>query len=535
MSLIKLTPERLKTIRPTKSLEIRTTNEGTFHPDGLFSTETFGPLGSPQRNKMFSYIKVHTKVFHPKYYKELIRLKAQYEGILTGKIYAVFDENEKDFVTSDAITGDTGYSFFIKNFHKLEFKRNNSRQRNLRIDFIEKYRQDCFYTEILVLPAGLRDIVTGDDGRDTEGEINEFYRRILSASNSIASQADPNSPLLDTSRCAIQTAFNNIYDYISGLLKGKRGFVAGKWAKRNITTTTRSVITSIRTGSAVLGSGDAIGYNSTAVGIFQACKSYEPLIIHALLGFTNRVFTQNGAMLIDKNTLQMSVASLPSEVIDLWATPTGITKLIDRFSEPAFRLKPITVGTDHYLALIWLGKINGKKCFNIVLDKSKIPSADNIVTEVVRPITYVELFYLCRLTEWDKDIYFITRYPVTGDGSIYPSLCYLRTTVNSETRYGVDDMWGIDEMSVAKSYPIFDENGFATFSDSLSVHPSRLDGLGGDHDGDKTSSQSIFSEEARREVYEYLGSVAAYRDGDGNWIADPYVDAVKRVLFNITG
>lgn len=535
LSLIKLTPERLKLIRPTKSLEIRTTNTGAFHPDGLFSTETFGPIGSPHRNHMFSYIKCHTKVFHPKYYKELVRLKGLYGKILTGKGYAKFDEKEKDFVASDPIVGETGYSFFLNNFNKLDFKRNSSRQRSLRIDFLEKYREDCMYSEILVLPAGLRDIVEGDDGRDTEGEINEYYRRIIGASNSIASQVDPNSPLLDTSRCSIQTGFNNIYEYITGILKGKKGFIAGKWAKRNVTTTTRSVITSIRTGNSVLNSDLSIGFNQTAIGLFQACKSYEPLVINALLAITNTRFNNTGAQLVDKNTLKSAVATLSSDEIDIWTTPTGISKIIDRFSEEAFRLKPVIIQDNYYLALIWKGTINGVDCYKVIYDTKEVPTKEGIVTKSITPITYTELLYLSRANEWDKDIYFITRYPVTGDGSIYPSLGYLRTTVNSEQRYGVTPTWEIDEERVATAYPIFDEKGFATFMDSLSVHPARLPGLGGDHDGDKVSSMSIFSNDARQEVYDYLNSREAYVDGDGKLLADPYIDAVNRVLHNITG
>lgn len=55
------------------------------------------------------------------------------------------------------------------------------------------------------------------------------------------------------------------------------------------------------------------------------------------------------------------------------------------------------------------------------------------------------------------------------------------------------------------------------------------------HDGDKTSSLSIFLDDARQEVYDYLNKPEAYINGDKKMIATAYVDSVNRVLINITG
>lgn len=528
--LIKLTPDRLRTIRPTKVLDIREGNAGGFHPDGLFSTDTFGAMGTVERDRRFSYIKTNTKVFHPKYYKELVRLKGLYKEILTGKSFAVFDESEKDFVLSDPIKGQTGYSFFVKNFPRLEFKRNASRQRNLRIDFLEKNKDSALYSDILVLPAGLRDIKTGDDGRDTEGEINEFYRRIIGASNSIASQSGADSPLLDTSRVSIQNAFNNVYDYLFSTLEGKSGFINGKWAKRGLTSGTRSVITGVSTGTSRLGNGEQFSYNQLAVGLFQAMKSYEPMVVHAVLGITSQLFSGNSATLIDKNTLKTTNAMLSSDDVDLWTTPTGISKIINNFGETSYRTKPITVGRDHYLLLVWTGKTpTGVNAFKLVRNIDEVP--EWVDKKDVRPLTYIELFYISRLDEWGKDVYHASRYPITGDGSFYPAMCYLRTTVNRETRVQLDVGWEVTE-KVANSYPVLEN---ASYYDSISAHPARLSGLGADHDGDKMSSLSNMTKEAREEIYNYLNSPEAYIDGDGNIIASPYVDSVIRVLANITG
>ena len=475
LKLLELTKERLRMVRPTKVLDIRETNIGSFHEDGLFSTVTFGRVGTMERDTTFSYIPINTTVFHPLYYRELMKLRVLYGDILTGKKYAIFNEEEKDFELSDPIHGQTGYHFFVSNFPKLEFVRNKSRRRDARIDFLTKYRPNCMYSQIMVLPAGLRDSVEDKNGRSTEGEINEFYRRILRSSNSIATQTRVESSITDTSRASIQTGFNQVYDYLSSIIKGKKGFISGKWAKRSVATASRSVITSLSTSTKELGSEDNIGFNNSAIGLYQACKSYMPLLAHEVLSFTNPLMGEGKSQLVDKNTLRSTTAQLPDAEIDRWTTPSGIEKIVNNFSNLNFRTQPIVVGNDYYLALIWVGEVNGKKAYRIIQDIRDVP--DGFSRDNVRPITYTEFFYLVRLNQWNKDIYYITRYPVTGDGSIYPSIGFIRTTVNSEVRYGLNPDWTIDPNQKAGVFPILED---ASFMDSLSVHPARLEGMGGD-------------------------------------------------------
>lgn len=527
---IQLDKDRLRLLRPTSVLDIRQTNSSSFHEDGLFSTTTFGRVGTKERDQRFSYINLNTTVFHPLYYRELCKLKSVYEGILTSRVYAVFDEDEKDFVLSDPLTGKTGYLFFISRFPDLAFIRNGSKKRDHRIDFLEKYRDNCTYDKIMVLPAGLRDITENSMGRETEGEINPFYRRIIGASNSLATNKTDSS-LTDTSRLGIQSGFNNIFAHLSGILKGKQGFIGGKWGKRSIATTTRSVITSISTATEELGADTALGFNQTAVGLLQACKSNVPLVQHAVLNFTAGIFNGSRAQLIDKNTLQTEVANISNDTLDLWTTPTGIEKLINAYKTVSFRTQPCVVGEDYYLALIWVGEINNKKCYKILKDKNEVP--DELKDKgTIRPMSYTELFYLTRLDQWADDIYYVSRYPITGDESIYPSTCFIRTTVDSEVRYELNEDWTPNLNRKASAYPIHEN---ASFMDSLSVHPSRLAGLGGDHDGDKMSSLSVFTTTAREEVRAYLRTPAAYMTGDKDMIASPYGDSVERVLHNITG
>ena len=78
---------------------------------------------------------------------------------------------------------------------------------------------------------------------------------------------------------------------------------------------------------------------------------------------------------------------------------------------------------------------------------------------------------------------YVTRYPVTSLGSIYPSLCFLKTTITSEQRYEINDSWNglvVDEETheptLAVDFPIPGLN----FVETLSPHPTKLKRLNAD-------------------------------------------------------
>ena len=69
-----------------------------------------------------------------------------------------------------------------KNWKKIEFVRNRSDIRDMRVKLVEMYRDRSMTSKILVLPAGLRDIEVDDNGRTNVHEINALYLKLLSIS-----------------------------------------------------------------------------------------------------------------------------------------------------------------------------------------------------------------------------------------------------------------------------------------------------------------------------------------------------------------
>lgn len=361
---------------------------------------------------------------------------------------------------------------------KLEKLKPGSDIRDLRIGLINKFKDKALTDKILVLPAGLRDITVDENNRRKEGEINDMYRTIISISNAINTTSMGSSSVLDTSRFSLQMAFCKVYDYINSLLEGKGGFFQKKWGARRVFNGTRNVISSMDTSQPILGIENAPKQNSTVFGLFQTLKGALPLAQHHILaGWISKVFSPNdgNAWLVNPKTLQREMVQLSSTTIDRWTTASGIEKVIDSYFDVSLRHKPVMV-EDYYIGLVYRGPDFTFRFFN---DIEELPYGDpKFGKEFVHPITLCELLYLSGYRIWNTLPALVTRYPVTGAGSIYPSYVYVKNTVKSEVRRELDENWQpLDKEYTALEYPVFDEPYYV---DTMIPHPSRLLLLGAD-------------------------------------------------------
>lgn len=98
----------------------------------------------------------------------------------------------------------------------------------MRIQLIDKNRENATTKHVLVMPAGLRDIQVDPNGRTSEDEINSFYRSIIATSNSISiTETSRNDPVLNVPRMALQNAFSQLYDMVFNFIDGKVGWRSG--------------------------------------------------------------------------------------------------------------------------------------------------------------------------------------------------------------------------------------------------------------------------------------------------------------------
>lgn len=467
--------EDLKHIAPITRLDFLEGASSDFHDDGLFSTRIFGLVGSEERDQVFGKIDLRVRILHPKVYREFCDLRELYKQILDGSATARFDDQLGDFVPSVEEGAETGYAFFMRNINKLKFKTNNSPARGQRIAFLERWRHRWTMKNLVVMPAGLRDIEFGEDGRPTKHEINDLYLHVLAITQSITKSDDMESPVYDSGRRALTNKVYEIFQYFERVFGGKEGFLKDKWASRRVREGTRNVLTSMNTTGENLLSPNVPSFDSTVLGVYQAATTMAPLVIHWLrTGILSKVLAagEGDVPLVDKKTLRTTWVKLEPYDRDRWTTEDGLRSLINTLTDVEARHRAVEIG-GAYLALVY----NGDGTFRVFDSIDELP--DDFSPKNCHPITLIELIYLAGYSKWAKYFTDVVRYPVAGDDSTYPSRIYCKSTSVGEVRRELGPDWqpleGDDYLAV--EYPIF---GMTTYHDSESPHPSRLAGLAAD-------------------------------------------------------
>jgi hypothetical protein len=521
------TPRDLKLVPEVQVLDIFKGSNRTFHPLGLFSTESFGRVGEERRNRTFGFINLKASVFHPVVYKALTDLKVLYGELLAGSSYAQWDPVKKDFIKAPPTEGDTGFHFFLSHFEELEFEERKSTSREFNIRLLQKYRQNCLMDKLLVLPAGLRDFEFDDQGRPREDEVNTLYRQVLGSANLIQTGVYHSHPeTLDDVRYSLQVKVNDIYAYFKRFVEGKKKMIQGRWATRQIFNGTLNVITSLTTSTEYLNSPRTVSFNQTMVGLYQYLKAILPLAIYQIRsGFLSQVFVgpNSPAVLVNQKTLKKEHVDIDPGLYDDWMTDEGLEKTITRFGEEDLRDEYLTVG-HYYFGLLYRGPDG---TYALLQDIEDLPEGYDKAH--VMPLTFCELLYLSVYKKASEIPCFITRYPITGYGSTYPSYVYLKSTVRTEVRKELNAQF-VPTGAVAYEFPLRGE----TFMNSLSPHQSHLGRLGADHDGDRGAFNCVVTEEAKANAKRLLNSRNYYVGVDGRMSFSAETDVIELVLSSIT-
>jgi len=511
-------------LKKVSSLQIIDTSTKSFHDEGLYSTSIFGPVGSEERRNTFAYIDLKVPIMHPLLFKTLMDLRKMYGDIMQGRTYAFLKKTEEttDFEKGSVLNGDTGYQYLVENIDKLKLTDRGSVTREHNIKLLEKYKKKRMITKMLVIPAWYREYEVDKNGNPTDPEINTLYRKIINISNLIdENQIAENIRLLDNLRYKLQLAVYELFEYILDFLNGKKGFIYRKFARRNVFHTSRNVITTLAVEQTKLHDDRNLKANDTAMGVHQYAVNTMPVLGHHLrTGPLSKVFIENSntARLIDPKTLKQTTVEIKPKTYETWLSRTGIEKLVSTLIQEETKHKPIMI-EGYYLALLY----NDKKHFRIFYDIDELPEDKD--KKYVQPITLEELMYITMAKYPKKYHTFVTRYPVLGEGGIYPSTVYLVSTVPYESKTELDSFWNETDVTLP-TFPIRGEKSY----NSTSPNPIHLGALGGDHDGDTVGTQTVLSEEANEELEKLMKSKKYYVGFQGNPNYSASIDVAEYTL-----
>lgn len=525
IDILILNDENTRYVREVKSPMIFEVGSTLFHPEGLFSTQIFGPVGSKIRNQKEAYIDLRLPIIHPLVYETIISLSNKYAKIIEGRNYAVFDKSIGDFELTDGKEGDTGYTFFVSNLDHIRYKENDSEERSFKLKLVKKYgNTKSMMSKWLVIPAGLRDYTEDEKGQPSEDEINSIYRKLLSTASMIRNTRIPDSDLrlLDPIRLNLQRGVNELYNYLKSLLDGKHKFIQGKFTSRTVQYGTRNVITPIPAKITDLTKHNNITTNHTVVGLYQYIKAIAPITMNRVLTlFINKVLTHDtdNAYLINPKTMKTELVQVQVKKRDEWLSMDGLNDIMNKLQYEDVIKEPVVIDK-YYLFML---RDTGNS-ITIYKHTSDIP--DDVNPKELRPITYIELFYLAIYDVKDKYPGFFTRYPVAGLGGIYPTKLYVKTTtVGREVEYRYNT-----EHKMVNEYPILDE----AITRSMSPATNKLARLGADFDGDMCSLSVLFTEESIKEINKYLDSKEAYITPSNEIINSSDDDVVGLVMAYLT-
>lgn len=456
------------------TFEGQTTN---LNDEGLYSTTIFGRQGTADRDETGSYVDVKLPIFNPIYFNAMISLKGIYSDIIKGRVYAIWDPVEKDFIKSNVIEGETGFSFFVKHLGELEPKETDSFRRKKKIQFFKEKRDIALSSKVIIIPAGLRDIDFMPNGSISEQEINDLYRKLIFRSRSLtANNIDAEDTLYDNIRWGLQEAFNNIDNYLFNMLKGKNGFFQRKVIRRSVFNATRNVITARHVSIDDCDNTATTDPNSTIIGVYQALLGFAPINVFSLTnGILSRIFTPgvDMARLVDPKTLEENYVEVDSRIVEKWSSYDGLIKLFSGYGNPHFRNKPIMI-KGHYLCLTY----DDGEVVGLFPSVSSLPEGYN--PKYLKPTTYTELFYMECTPLIEKKLLQVTRYPIEGLGSIYPSKPIIKPFNDSiSNRIRKDD----SEHDGHKYHFFPVRNDTPSYFSGMSISNIKLKFLGGDFDG----------------------------------------------------
>jgi hypothetical protein len=525
-------PKNIKEIvRPVTALDIYVGAGSNFHPDGLYSVETFGVMGTPQRLERFSWISLKLEIFHPAIFNAICKLKSLYGDIITGREFAKFNTVTKDFEKVGALEkGETGFDFFIRNWEKINFPKTASDKRDELIEFVTKRKDKCMLDCIYVLPAGYRDITIDENGRESSDDINKLYYKLIAISNTVnVASANASPEMYNSQRLSMQNAVCEIYLAMLKIVKGKNNLFMGKWMSRKVAGSTRNVLTAMPMDTKYLQDPGAPTMNDTAVGIYQYIHATARNTIFQLrTGFLSTVFAGVGApaLLVDKKTLKAERTQISNKTFDRWMTTEGLRKVMATYEEPSIRWKPIEI-EGKYLGLIYRGP---DQTFKFINGLDELP--DGRDKNHCTPITLTELFYISVYMKSREYVSHVTRYPIGSNRSTYPSSILLMSTVNWETRTPLDDTWRrYTADAVSHRFPIINSDTF----NSMAPHPCRHAKLNADHDGDTGSFIVTTSTESIAEFKNIKSKREFYLDIGGGFVANFEPDTVAFVNRALTG
>ena len=408
-------PEKLVKVNDLKEITnpIFFIRQGIPTSDGLLSNEIFG-ITKYDRANTFAYIDLHEAFFNPLIYKMWCKVDANIKPCVHGiKTFIINSNGELE----ENENGECGIKFLMKNIDKLKIKRTGSRQRDMRVQFIEKYigTPQIFIKKFIVLPAYYRD-VNNEKGRVSVGEINELYRSLLISVKALRESSDYGLNLSDATRGRIQETLVQIYDWFgsgttingektSNVIPGKTGILRRAVMSKTTDYASRLVLSAPELKVETLDDVEA-DLDYSVLPLASALVNFLPFVVYHVRRFFENEFSGDAVIpYIDKSK---KVSYLHPKDYQIEFSDERIRKEIDKFCTGfSNRITPVEVET-----------VEGKtvrlrfKGYNTTAEEFAKGDQDGKMPIMERDLTWLDIFYQAAVEATGDKLILISRYPI---------------------------------------------------------------------------------------------------------------------------
>jgi len=269
-----------KGLRPVTSTEYTIGKSTSFHPDGLFSETIFGPSGSIERGRTFSYINLNCLIIHPALIKPLEQLNRKL--ILAINRKAAYKLQENGYLVEDKDGDINSIASVYKHFEKIINKPEESKIRKDMRNMILSYHKRglVFISKCIVMPTTASRDAQVDEvhGGFRIPPINDYYLKIIRQSLQLESMSLNSGPMYDILSVKMQQLVDELYEYIVEKISKKQGMIRQDILGKRADFTGRAVVT---------GGSGKIKVDEIGIPLRILVKLYEPFILYDMYNSGN--------------------------------------------------------------------------------------------------------------------------------------------------------------------------------------------------------------------------------------------------------
>lgn len=445
--------------------------------DGLLSNEIFG-ITKYDRANTFAYINLGEYFISPLIYKMWCKVDSNIKACVHGTNNFIINDNGE--LVQD-VNGENGIEFIRKNISKFKIKRTTSRQRDMRVQFIEKYMgtPEMFIRKYIVCPAYYRDVNT-ENGHVAVGEINELYRNLLVFVKALKESSEYGLNLNAATRGRIQETLVQIYDWFgsgttingektTNVIPGKTGILRRAVMSKTTDYGSRLVLSAPELKVERLDDIEA-DLDYSVLPLASACVNFLPFVIYNVRRYFENEFSGDAVIPYVENG---KVTYLHPKDYQVEFSDERIRKEIDRFCTGfSNRFIPIKVPTVEGITVRL--RFKGYNMTEEEYAKSNVGK----LPIMERDLTWCDILYQAAVEATRDKHILITRYPIDSYFNQYPTRVRISSTTKTEPM--------ILGSRYYKTYPYIrqediESNTSNKFIDTLNISNLYLDGIGGDY------------------------------------------------------